>query len=279
MSARKTSHKNKKPSKRSAKRGGARKRPSRAKPTARKKTSAPAKGKAKSPRDVKAKTARGAEATAAPATRPAPAAPRPRKSSRRSSLALRRGPDGELLSPGDLLLPGGANRIEEAQYLFRGCVAAERPVSEEGVNEILSKKGATDLAADRQDLMGALEAMRRRFDAGTIEPLLPMRKPPRRDFPGVVERAKHRRREIGAFLRGLDLGHTETSHMDSHGEASLQSLMEWAARLEILADADEPGHADYTQFHRVLDQLESTTEALVIDVEQTLRRLRDRLRA
>jgi hypothetical protein len=29
----------------------------------------------------------------------------------------------------------------------------------------------------------------------------------------------------------------------------------------------------------VLDQLESTTEALMIDVEQTLRRLRDRLRA
>ena len=30
------------------------------------------------------------------------------------------------------------------------------------------------------------------------------------------------------------------------------------------------------QFHRVLDQLEASTEALIIDVEQTLRRLRDR---
>jgi hypothetical protein len=119
--------------------------------------------------------------------------------------------------------------------------------------------------------------MRQRFEGG-IEPLLPLRRTVRRDFPGVVERAKHRRREIGAFLRGLDLGHTETSHMDSHGEASLQSLMEWAARLENLAEADEPDHADYNQFHRGLDQLENTTEALIIDVEQTLRRLRDRVR-
>ncbi len=117
--------------------------------------------------------------------------------------------------------------------------------------------------------------MRRRFDGG-IEPLLPIRSAIRRNFQGVVERAKHRRREIGAFLRGLDLGRTETSHMDSHGEASLQSLMEWAARLENLADADEPERADYNQFHRGLDQLENTTESLIVDVEQTLRRVRDR---
>jgi hypothetical protein len=55
--------------------------------------------------------------------------------------------------------------------------------------------------------------------------------------------------------------------------------MEWAARLENLAEADEPAQADYAQFHRGLDQLESTTEALMIDVEQTLRRLKDRVRA
>jgi hypothetical protein len=67
--------------------------------------------------------------------------------------------------------------------------------------------------------------------------------------------------------------------MDSHGEASLQSLMEWAARLENLTEADEPNQADYNQFHRGLDQLENTTEALIIDVELTLRRLRDRNRA
>jgi len=109
--------------------------------------------------------------------------------------------------------------------------------------------------------------------------MLPQRPPQRRNFQGVVERAKHRRREIGAFLRGLDLGRTETSHMDSHGEASLQSLMEWAARLENLVEADEPDQADYAQFHRGLDQLENTTEALMLDVEQTLRRLRDRIRA
>jgi hypothetical protein len=121
--------------------------------------------------------------------------------------------------------------------------------------------------------------MSERFGGGAIEPFLPNRPPSRRTFQGVVERAKHRRREIGAFLRGLDLGHTESSHMDSHGEASLQSLMEWAARLEILAEADEPDKADYGQFHRVLDQLDNTTEALIVDVELTLRRLRDRVRA
>jgi hypothetical protein len=121
--------------------------------------------------------------------------------------------------------------------------------------------------------------MRLRFDKGAIEVMLPPRGPAKRNFPGVVERAKQRRREIGAFLRGLDLGRTETSHMDSHGEASLQSLMEWAARLENLAEADEPDQADYNQFHRGLDQLDSTTEALILDVELTLRRLRDRTRA
>jgi len=120
---------------------------------------------------------------------------------------------------------------------------------------------------------------RERFERGSIEPVIPARSNLRRSFQGVVERARHRRREIGAFLRGLDLGRTETSHMDAHGEASLQSLMEWAARLENLTEADEPTQADYGQFHRGLDQLESTTEALIIDVEQTLRRLRDRLRA
>ena len=106
-----------------------------------------------------------------------------------------------------------------------------------------------------------------------------MRAATRRNFQGVQERAKQRRREIGAFMRGLDLGRTETSHMDSHGEASLQSLMEWAARLENLAEADEPDQADYNQFHRGLDQLDNTTEALVVDVELTLRRLRDKNRA
>ena len=105
-----------------------------------------------------------------------------------------------------------------------------------------------------------------------------VRPPIRRTFQGVVERARHRRREIGAFLRGLDLGHTEMSHMDSHGEASLESLMVWAANLEKLLEADEPERVDYNQFHRVLDQIENTTEALIIDIEQTLRRLRDRTR-
>ncbi len=225
------------------------------------------------------KSGGAAPGAGAPAGRPGARPGGSKKGSRRSSLSQRRGPDGELLAPGDLLLPGGAQRPEEIQYLFRGCVAAERPVIEEGVHEVVLKRGTTlEAAPDRPDLQKTVENMRLRFEGGSIEPLLPLRAAIRRNFQGVVERAKHRRREIGAFLRGLDLGHTETSHMDSHGEASLQSLMEWAARLENLAEADEPDHADYNQFHRGLDQLENTTEALIIDVEQTLRRLRDRTR-
>ncbi|HVO11515.1 MAG TPA: hypothetical protein VMX54_12305 [Vicinamibacteria bacterium] len=201
-----------------------------------------------------------------------------RKSSRRPTL-LRRGPDGEILAPGDLLLPGGTQRSEEIQYLFRGCAAAERPnVGEEAIAEVFVRRPAGDFPSDRDELQRALAWACDRFERGNIEPVIPQRANIKRTFQGVVERARHRRREIGAFLRGLDLGHTETNHMDAHGEASLQSLMEWAARLENLTEADEPTQADYASFHRGLDQLESTTEALMIDVEQTLRRLRDRLR-
>jgi hypothetical protein len=189
-----------------------------------------------------------------------------------------RRPAGEF--PGDLLLPGGTQRVEEIQYLFRGWAAAEHPnVDEEAVAEVFARRPTGEFPGDRDEIGRVLSWARDRFDRGNIEPLVPQRTKIQRTFQGVVERARHRRREIGAFLRGLDLGHTETGHMDAHGEASLQSLMEWAARLENLAEADEPAQADYAQFHRGLDQLESTTEALMIDVEQTLRRLKDRVRA
>jgi hypothetical protein len=201
----------------------------------------------------------------------------PKKGGRKSSLSQRKGPNGEPFVPGDLLLPTGPQGFEEIQYLLRGAVAAERADLEASVNEIVVKQSLPE--SDRGEMMRFAEGMNERFGGGAIEPFLPNRTPGRRTFSGVVERAKHRRREIGAFLRGLDLGHTETSHMDAHGEASLQSLMEWAARLEILAEADEPDKADYGQFHRVLDQLDNTTEALIVDVELTLRRLRDRVRA
>jgi hypothetical protein len=65
--------------------------------------------------------------------------------------------------------------------------------------------------------------------------------------------------------------------MDSHGEASLHNLMEWSARIENLIEAEEPRNADYTQFHRGLDHLDNTTEALIVDVELTLRRLRNKV--
>jgi hypothetical protein len=245
----------------------------------------PAKGQA----DAKARPAAEAGKAGKPGagTGPAGAEVRPakpgkekRKGSRRPTL-LRRGPDGEILAPGDLLLPGGTQRLEEVTYLFRGCAAAEhRGGPEEALAEVFARRPTTgEFPGDRSDLQKALDWASERFDHGHIEAVIPQRTKIQRTFQGVVERARHRRREIGAFLRGLDLGRTETGHMDAHGEASLQSLMEWAARLENLAEADEPAQADYAQFHRGLDQLESTTEALILDVEQTLRRLRDRLRS
>jgi hypothetical protein len=209
-----------------------------------------------------------------------PAASRPagRKSSRRPSL-LRRGPDGEILAPGDLLLPGGPQRIEEILYLFRGCSAAEHPIGDEAIAEVQAKRTVPEAPGDREELAKILTWARERFEHGTIEPAIPPRPTLRRSFQGVVERAKQRRREIGAFLRGLDLGHTETSHMDAHGEASLTSLMKLAAGLENLAEAEEPAQTDANELHRVFEQLEAATETLIIDVEQTLRRLRDRLRS
>jgi len=245
------------------------------------------KGKAKpaaQPAAPPAPAGKGAAATrplapgeAAPKPKPAPRPSGGKKSGRKSPLWQRKGPHGEPFVPGDLLLPGGPQGMDEILYLLRGCVAAEHSAGEAGVTEVVLKRGEAE--ADRGELVRFASGMAERFDGGAIEPLLPTRPAARRNFPGVVERAKHRRREIGAFLRGLDLGRTETSHMDTHGEDSLQKLMEWAARLEILMEAEEADQADYAMFHRGLDQLENTTESLIVDVEATLRRLRDRVRA
>jgi hypothetical protein len=281
-----TSHKGKAKAKKPAAKGRA---PQKAKPkakAARPKTKpakpAPPKPQPKAPAAKKPPaaparpTAAGEQKPAPPATGAAkpPKPPKPPKKSRRAT-AIRRGPDGEILQPGEILVPGGVHDSDEIHYLFRGSVAAEHAAGDAGVAEVLAKRPTEA----ETDLRRALAATLERFEKGPIESMLPQRPAQRRNFQGVVERAKHRRREIGAFLRGLDLGRTETSHMDSHGEASLQSLMEWAARLENLTEADEPDQADYAQFHRGLDQLENTTEALIVDVELTLRRVRDRARA
>jgi hypothetical protein len=236
------------------------------------KTKAEPKGKAPATEKVAAPV-KGKAPEGGKAVRPAG-----RKSSRRPSL-LRRGPDGEILAPGDLLLPGGPQRIEEILYLFRGCSAAEHPIGEDAIAEVQAKRTAPEAPGDREELAKILAWARERFEHGTIEPAIPPRPNLRRSFQGVVERAKQRRREIGAFLRGLDLGHTETSHMDAHGEASLTSLMKLAAGLENLAEAEEPAQTDANELHRVFEQLEAATETLILDVEQTLRRLRDRLRS
>ena len=238
------------------------------------KAKAEPKGKAPAPE----KSAAPAKGKAPEGGKPAASRPAGRKSSRRPSL-LRRGPDGEILAPGDLLLPGGPQRIEEILYLFRGCSAAEHPIGEDAIAEVQAKRTTPEAPGDRDELAKILAWARERFEHGTIEPAIPPRPNLRRSFQGVVERAKQRRREIGAFLRGLDLGHTETSHMDAHGEASLTSLMKLAAGLENLAEAEEPAQTDANELHRVFEQLEAATETLIIDVEQTLRRLRDRLRS
>jgi hypothetical protein len=240
----------------------------------------PTKAKAARPRPEPRAKAPAPEKASVPARKPEGAKPAPprapgRKSSRRPSL-LRRGPDGEVLAPGDLVLPGGAQRIEEILYLFRGCAAAEHPVGEEAIAEVQAKRTAPEAPGDREELAKILAWAGERFGQGSVEPAIPPRPNLRRSFQGVVERAKQRRREIGAFLRGLDLGRTEASHLDAHGEASLVSLMKLAAGLENLADAEEPAQTDANELHRVFEQLEAATETLIVDVEQTLRRLRDR---
>jgi hypothetical protein len=217
----------------------------------------------------------------APAPLQKPARNRKRRSSRRAVPPPRRGPDGELLAPGELLLPKGPRSEEEVHYLLRGCVAGEEDAGELGVAEVMEKQ--PDAFPDKEERLAELrehvQMLTERFEKGPLENNLPVRSAARYTFEGIVDRAKQRRREIGAFLRGLDLARTESSHMDSHGEASLQGLMEWAARLEKLIEAEEPDQGDYAQFHRGMDQLDHTTESLLVDVEQTLKRLGKRARA
>jgi len=261
-----------------------------AKPPVKPAASAPAPGKpavGKAPAPLVKGGSAPAPAAGAHPEGPKPIGPRPLtpkpaggKKTRKGGSSLRRGFDANR-PPGELLLPGGPKTPEEVQYLLRGCVAAERAAGETGIEEVILKQPlAGDADTVRAELRKQLHTTEKRFESGAIEAQAPVRPPhTRRNFHGMVERAKMRRREIGAFLRGLHLAQQETSHMDAHGEASLDSLMQWAARLENLAEAEEREQADYGQFHRILDQLESNTEALIVDVELTLRRLRDRVRA
>ncbi len=236
---------------------------------------APKRAGKKSPHKGAARSHEAAPAAAPPAKK---ARSRSRRSSRRASPTLRRGPDGELLAPGELLLPKGPRNQEEVHYLLRGCIAADLAAGALGIEDTLAKAPGPDPEKQKADLGRLAEHLGQRFESGAIEPYLPTRPPAPRTFAGVVERASQRRREVGAFLRGLDIGHVETARMDSHGEASLQGLMEWAARLEKLMEAEEPQQSDYTQFHRGLDQLDHTTESLLVDVELTLRRQGSRRR-
>ena len=86
---------------------------------------------------------------------------------------IRRGPDGEILAPGDLLLPGGTQRSEEIQYLFRGCAASEHPnVDEEAVAEVFARRPTGEFPADRDEIARVLTWARDRFGRGNIEPLV-----------------------------------------------------------------------------------------------------------
>jgi hypothetical protein len=181
--------------------------------------------------------------------------------------------------PGTVFLPDGFKSREELQYVFRGAVACVRESLDVAAAEIRAKSDKLQPSASEKELLELARTAEERF-RGAIEAAPPNRViPTKRTFASLVERARARRREIGAFMRGLDLGRTEPSHLDTHSEASLQGLMEWGARLEMLADSREVDKPDFTQQHRVLDQLESTTEMLVVDVELTLRRYKDRMSA
>jgi len=180
---------------------------------------------------------------------------------------------------GTVFLPDGFKSREEIQYLFRGAVACVRESLDVAAAEIRAKSEKMTPSPSEKELLELARIAEERF-RGAIESAPPNRAiPTKRTFQSLVERARARRREIGAFMRGLDLGKTEPSHLDTHSEASLQGLMEWGARLEMLADSREVDKPDFTQQHRVLDQLESTTEMLVVDVELTLRRYKDRMSA
>jgi hypothetical protein len=74
-------------------------------------------------------------------------APKGKKGGRKSPLSQRRGPNGELFTPGDLLLPTGPQGPDEIQYLLRGAVAAEHTAGPTAVSEIIMKKGTPDARA------------------------------------------------------------------------------------------------------------------------------------
>jgi hypothetical protein len=180
---------------------------------------------------------------------------------------------------GTVFLPDGFKSREEIQYLFRGAVACVRESLDVAAAEIRAKSEKLLPSPSERELLELARIAEERF-RGAFEAAPPNRViPTKRTFASLIERARARRREIGAFMRGLDLGKTEPSHLDTHSEASLQGLMEWGARLEMLADSREVEKPDFTQQHRVLDQLESTTEGLILDVEKTLRRYKDRMSA
>jgi hypothetical protein len=186
---------------------------------------------------------------------------------------------GPQFAAGTVFLPDGFKSREEIQYLFRGAVACVRESLDVAAAEIRAKSEKLLPSPSERELLELARIAEERF-RGAFEAAPPNRViPTKRTFASLIERARARRREIGAFMRGLDLGKTEPSHLDTHSEASLQGLMEWGARLEMLADSREVEKPDFTQQHRVLDQLESTTEGLILDVEKTLRRYKDRMSA
>src|SRR5258707_13954930 len=112
-----------------------------------------------------------------------------KKGGRKSPLSQRRGPNGELFTPGDLLLPTGPQGPDEIQYLLRGAVAAEHTAGPTAVSEIIMKKGTPDAEGDRGELSRFSEGLRERFVKVPIQPLLPIRPAFNPNVQRVVERA------------------------------------------------------------------------------------------
>jgi len=202
-----------------------------------------------------------------------PAGREHRRRSRHAAASPRCGaPDGQPLQPGELLLPGGPQNLEEILYLFRGVIASQRVGGEVAIGEVVAKRPAGDPLAARPELERHYGLLQQRFSTGSIESTLPNRPQPKLTFQGFVERARQRRREIGGFLRGLDIGKT--------------SPRRWTRTARTASTADgvggPPREGDGRRRARAgglqplpprLDVFDERTESLVVDLEKTLRRL------
>ena len=179
------------------------------------------------------------------------------------------------LESSDLAPSAGFTSHEEIWYLFRGAAACVRQSLDAAVAEVRANSANLQPTLSESDLLGFARIAKTRFH-GVIKDAPPNRAiRTNATFADLDRRARARRREIGAFIRGLDLDGMQLSQLDTHCEAGVQSLVEWRARLERMAASREVDGLDLTRVHGVLDQVESITEMLMVDVELTMRRYKE----